>query len=225
MNGARRLDRTGADHPEEISDSKQFRAALKEEYGKKAEEMRALMEKDISEKLFDARRETELRVHLLQEEHKKRYAKFLEREKRLALLKVRGEALIEISELFGQASAKVESEIGKIRSDRERYKPVLHDLVMEALDAIGVSAVIKVFPGEAPLLPSDPRIYSIEEDESGLAWGGCLAEDAGTRSILVDNSIYTRWSQFKKVFTLEFSENFEDVLQRFDRFSRELRIS
>ena len=225
MSGDGKLDRIGALHSEELSGLEQFKIALKEEYRKKEEELKTISEKDISERLFDSRRETELKISSLREEHLKRYANLFEREKRLALLKVRGEAILEISELYSQVSAKIGAEIEKIRSDRIRYKPVLEKLVMEALDAIGVNAVIKIFPGEASLLPADPRIDSVEEDESGLAWGGCIAEDAGTRSLVVDNSIITRWKQFQRIFKLEFSENFEDVLQRFDRFSRELRIS
>ena len=216
---------TDVKQKEEVTDVEQFKAALKEEYEKKMGNMKAIMEKDISEKLFDARRETELRIHSLKEEQKKRYSDLLEREKRIALLKVRGEALVEISELFSQIKANIVTEIEKIRVDRKRYKSILENLVTEALDALGGRGVVKVFPGEGSLVPSDPRIDEVVEDESGLSWGGCIVEDTKTRSLLVDNSIGTRWKQHEKIFIQEFSENFEDVLQRFDRFSRELRIS
>lgn len=224
MNGEQEMDISGV-HSEKLSELDQFKIALREEYGKKAEEMKILSEKTISEKLFASRREAEHGVQSLREEHKRRYSYLLEREKRLALLKVRGEALMKISELFEQVSRKIEAEIEKMHRDHMRYRLVLGELVREALDALGDGAVIKILPGEASLLPSDPRIKSVEEDKSGLAGGGCIVEDVNTRSIIVDNRIVTRWKQFKKIFILKFSENFGDVLQEFDRFSRELRIS
>ncbi|MDO9508529.1 MAG: hypothetical protein Q7I97_04185 [Thermovirgaceae bacterium] len=211
--------------PGDISELHLFRRALEAEYEKRSSEMKAESEKFISEKMFLARRETERRVHSLREEHIKKFSGLLEREKRRVLLEVRGEALLEIAALSEQLSGKIKKEIADLRMDRERYKPVLKSLVLEALDALGETAVVNVFPGEGSLVPFDGRIQAIEEEEEGLADGGCLVQDARTRSIVVDNSIMTRWNRFQRAFIQEFSENFADVLQGFDRFSRELRIS
>lgn len=212
-------------HPEGSSEFDQFNIALKDEYRKKAENIKALAEKEISERLFIVRRDTERKVHSLREKHKKRYAQLLEREKRIVLLKVREEALVKISAILENVSMKVEKEIGKLRSDRTEYTVLLSRLVMEALDALGERAVIKVHPADASILPSDPRIVSFVEVSSGFEGGGCIAEDADTGTRVIDNRIISRWKQFQKVSILGITENFGDVLQKFDRFSRELRIS
>jgi len=202
-----------------------FKRALEDEYSNKAVLIRKEAEKAISERVFSVRRDTEIRIHHTRQEQKKRYLFLLERERRLVILKVRQEALNEISRFLQAIAGKVEKEISKMRSDPERYGPVLRLLVIEALDVLGTEAVVKVFPGESHLLPSDPRIMSVEEDGIGLASGGCVVEDFDTRSIVVDNSISTRWNRFQVVFRRKISENFVDVLQGFNRFSRELRIS
>lgn len=210
--------------PGDLSEMLQFKRSLQKEYEKRSTELRSESEKFISEKIFLARRETERLVHSLRQEQKKRYSELLEREKRRVLLEVRGEVLLEIGTIFAQVSEKIERRIADLRKDRERYKPVLQALVLEALEVLGEPAVVKVFSGDLPLVPSDSRILAIEE-EDGIESGGCILYDSRTRSLVVDNSLMTRWNRFQRVFIKEFSENFNDVLQGFDRFTRELRIS
>ncbi len=210
--------------PDDLSELLQFKRSLQKEYEKRSTELRTESEKFISEKIFLARRETEHRVHSLRQEQKKRYSELLEREKRRVLLEVRGELLLEIGTLFDQVSEKIERHISDLRKDRKKYKPVLQALVLEALDVLGEPAVVKVFTGEVPFVPSDSRIQAVEEEE-GITFGGCILYDSRTRSLVIDNSLMTRWKRFQGVFIKEFSEKFNDVLQGFDRFTRELRIS
>ena len=84
--------------------------------------------------------------------------------------------------------------------------------------------MIVVLPGEGGLVPGDERIRTVEESESVTPWGGCLAMDALTRTLYVDNTIKTRWDLYQKELLRGLSERYRHVLEEFERFSGEFRL-
>jgi len=203
----------------------EFKRALKEEFSKKSAAFRGESESFISDRIFVARRETERKVHDIRAGHKKRFDLLLEREKRRTLLKVREEALGKISSILEKTTERVGLQIEAIRGDREAYSGILSRLVLEALEALEAEAVILVLPGEGGLVPEDERIRAVEESESVTSWGGCLATDAPTRTLYIDNTIKTRWDLYQKELLRGLSERYRHVLEEFERFSREFRLS
>jgi vacuolar-type H+-ATPase subunit E/Vma4 len=202
-----------------------FRQALEDEYSKRSAELRLESERLISERMFLVRRETERHVYHIRERQRKQYETILEGERLRVLLEVRLSALEEITGLFEETSRKIEQELLLLRENHSLYPAIMKDLVHEALERLGEPAVVMVAPGESAMVLPDPLISSVEEQEPLLDCGGCVVLDAQTRTIVIDNSIRTRWNSIKKEFMREFSGKYSDVLQGFDRFSRKLRIS
>ncbi|HDQ93656.1 MAG TPA: hypothetical protein ENN89_05975 [Synergistetes bacterium] len=202
-----------------------FRLALEGEYRKRSAEIKLESDKFISEKMFLARRETERRVHHIRERQRKQYETLLEGERLRVLLDVRLSALEKISRLFEEISLKVEQKLLTLREDHSLYPVIIKTLVKEGLEILGEPAVVLVAPGESALVPSTPLISTVEEQESLLDCGGCVLLDFRTRTIVIDNSMRTRWNSLKNEYLREFSGKYSDVLQGFDRFSRKLRIS
>ncbi len=201
-----------------------FKKALEDDFSRQVAELKKGSDNFISEQMFLARRETERKVHTIRVKHRKQYELLLEREKRRALLEVREDAMSRINSHLDDLSEKVGREIVNLRNDSTRYPFVMEALVHEAVEALGEGAVVIVAPGEGVLVPDDPKVDLIEESDPGPEWGGCVVLDSRTRSVVVDNSIKARWDIFQKVFLKEFSEIYGDVLEGFNRFSRELRI-
>ncbi len=210
--------------PADMSGVEDFKKALEDDFFRRVAAMKEESDNLISEKMFLARRDTEQKVHSIRVRQRKEFELLLEREKRRALLEIREEAMTRINSFLDDLSTKVGSEIENIRQDRARYSQILASLVLEALEALGEDAVVMVNLGESAMVPVEQRIASVEECDPGPEWGGCVILDHRTRSVVVNNSIKTRWDLFQKVFLKEFSEIFSDVLQGFNRFSRELRI-
>jgi vacuolar-type H+-ATPase subunit E/Vma4 len=206
-------------------ETEKFRQALESEYSKRLSELRLESGRFISERIFLVRRETEKRVHHIRERQRKQYETTLEGEKLRVLLDVRMSALQEIADLFEAISLKIEKELLLLRENHSGYPKILENLFYEALERLGESAVVIVAPGDRALIPQDPLVSSVEEQESLLDCGGCVVVDAQTRTIVIDNSVRTRWNSLKREFMREFSGKYADVLQGFDRFSRKLRIS
>jgi len=201
-----------------------FKKALEADFLRQVAELKKDSDNFISEQMFLARRDTERKVHSIRVKHRKEYELLLEREKRRALLEVREEAMSRINSYLDDLSEKVCREIVNLRKDSTRYPFVMEALVHEALEALGEAAVVIVAMGEGLLVPVDPKVDLIEESDPGPEWGGCVVLDSRTRSVIVNNSIKARWDLFQKVFLKEFSEIYGDVLEGFNRFSRELRI-
>jgi len=202
----------------------EFKRALEGEYSEKSATLRCESESFISDRIFAARRETEKKVHDIREGHKKRFDLLLEREKRRTLLKVREEALDKISSILKETTGKVGLQIDAIRGDRGIYSGILSRLVLEALEALEAEAVVLVLPGEGELVPRDERIRAVEESKSVTSWGGCLATDALTRTLYIDNTIKTRWDLYQKELLQGLSERYRHVLEEFERFTREFRV-
>lgn len=208
-----------------MTEIEQFKRALEEEFFKRSAALRADSDRFISDKIFLARRETERKVHAIRAGHEKRFGLLLEREKRRGLLQVREEALDRITSFLEETTARVGLRIAALRGDRNIYGGILSRLVMEALDALGDEAVILVLPGEGELVPGHGRIKAVEESAAIPSWGGCLAADARTRSVFIDNTIKTRWDLYQKDLLRLFSERYRHALEEFERFSREFRLS
>lgn len=207
-----------------MKEIEEFKRALEEEFSKRSAALRADSDRFISDQIFLARRKTETKVHAIRAGHEKRYGLLLEKEKRRALLQVREDALDRISSFLEETTARVGLRIAALRGDRKTYGGVLSRLVMEALDALEDEAVILVLPGEGELVPGDERIKAVEESGTVPSWGGCLATDARTRSVFIDNTIKTRWDLYQKDLLRLFSERYRHVLEEFERFSREFRL-
>lgn len=201
-----------------------FKRALEEEFARRSAEMKAESDRFVSDRMFVARRETEREVHSIRTRHRKRYELILEREKRRGLLLVREEALEKISSFLEEISKRVGERISMIRGDRVLYGRILAELVEEALDSLAEEAVVLVSPGEKDLISRDRRIIAVEESEEGTSWGGCLATDARSRSIFVDNTIKTRWDLFQKELVRDLSESYCHVFEGSEGSSRELRL-
>ena len=201
-----------------------FKRALEEEFALKSAEAKAVSDRFVSDRMFEARRETERKVHSIRTRHRKRYELLLEREKRRGLLLVREEALEKISSFLEEISKRVCERISMIRRDRVLYGRILAELVGEALDSLAEEAVVLVPPGEKDLISRDRRKIAVEESEEDTSWGGCLVTDAGTRSVFVDNTIKTRWDLFQKELVRDLSESYCHVLEGSEGSSRELRL-
>jgi vacuolar-type H+-ATPase subunit E/Vma4 len=205
-------------------DLEAFKEALRAEYRKRIEELRAQYEEELSDAASKKRQEVELLVARMRGDQKRRYRKVVTEAQEHILAEMRQKVSALINESVKLALDSIEERIIRLREDKKTYAPLLRDLVTEAVDVLGESALVIVDVGERGLTPDHPLIERVQEEPMDR-WGGCIVKDTATGTRLVDNTLKTRWKRAEKSLRFLLSESFHDVFEILERTAQQLRVS
>jgi vacuolar-type H+-ATPase subunit E/Vma4 len=201
-----------------------FKEALRAEYRERIEELRAQYEEELSDAASKKRQEVELLVARMRSDQERRYRKVVTEAQEHILAEMRQKVSALTNESVKLALDSIEERIIRLREDKKTYAPLLRDLVTEAVDVLGESALVFVGVGERGLTPDHPLIEGVQEEPMDC-WGGCIVKDTATGTRLVDNTLKTRWKRAEKSLRFLLSESFHDVFEILERTAQQLRVS
>lgn len=201
-----------------------FKRAVRQEYERKLEVLRETFEQEFSSLVAARRMEVERKVQEIRDRQRNEFNARLALDRQEAVSKFRSRVFEAIEQIVERAEAELAHRLESLRRQPEAYGPVLNCLVQEALDVLALPcAVIRVKTGEENLLRKDPRIVRIEESEA-LEWGGAIvSEETGT--ILVDNSLQTRWERLRPILVESLSRRLAPLVEDVQQQLPELRVS
>ncbi len=202
-----------------------FIRAIRQEYERKLEVLRETFEQEFSSLVAARRMEVERKVQEIRGRQQNEFKARLALDKQETVSKFRGRVFEAIENLLERVEAELAHRLESLQKQPEAYGPVLNSLVQEALGVLAVpGAVVRVRTGEGSLLRKDPRIVQIEESEA-LEWGGPIVSDAETETILVDNSLQTRWERLRPLLVERLSRRLAALVEDVQQQLPELRVS
>jgi len=206
----------------EISTAKDlegFKKALYEDHQEILRTLQEDMEQEISDKLSSTRIAVERSVGDLRTQQQDTYRSMKERENLLLEQKKREFLNHLVIDQYSKIQEQVFQKLDQLRRRPELYKPILNDLIREALASFSTNPLIMVEKDDLDLIDEDLISNPVKSAEIATR-GGCLVLDHQDNRIVIDNTMVSRMGRIKDSLLLRIAERINEIVRHTEIQSR-----
>ncbi|MBN1332407.1 MAG: hypothetical protein JW971_01475 [Synergistales bacterium] len=188
-----------------------FKKAIYHDHREALLELHRQMEKEVADELSATRMEVERNINNLRIQHEEQYRLMIDRENLLLEQKKREFLNHLVIEQYHKIQEKVFSELQEIRHNSDTYRPLLNQLIREALELLGKEGLILVDRGDSSFVENQDPGGTIREtilDPNG----GCIVLEPQEGKVVIDNTLFSRWTRMKEHTLLRIAEQINEII-------------